>query len=250
MQTQRGSHRSSQRHIAAEWLENLLPCGIRGFGLLLPLVWITLGASAQKPEFELFSIKPQYLTNHTTTTVHWTGTHFAGVQLTWRGACKVLSYTSTETEIVMQIQSERPLDDQFGYCNLYQRNRFGSNDDWVMVNFTDADQQRIKEANTARELSQMKDEMARAGTKWTIHFADGTSDVFRAGKPDVYNKVQFTDSRGQAVTIIVMEDKDKDVLLEFPNECNRVGHLVNGRVTDGKSYLSCAASGAWSAEAR
>lgn len=216
--------------------------------LMMSLLSVAGWTAAQKPEFKLGAVTPKYLPNHQTTTVHWAGTNFAGVQLTWRGACKVLSYTSTATEIVMQIQAERPLDDKSGYCNLYLRNRFGSTDSWVMVNFTDADQKQVKAVELARSMSQIKAEMMRAGTEWTVHMPDGSTKVFHAGTPNQFGVVPFKDDSGTAITIIVLDDDS--TVLQFPNGCNLLGKLKDGRVENGFASRTCAASGTWSAEMR
>lgn len=214
-------------------------------GLLL-LLGSTIPGLAQKPDFKLFSIHPKYLVNHTTTTVHWVGTHFAGVQLTDRGVCKMLSYTSTDTEIVMKIQAERPLTDKLGYCNLYLHNRFGSNDSWVMVNFTSEDEKQIKSADLARNVREIKREMSRAGSQWTLHYANGSTSVLQAEPPNQFGTVPFHDDHGAKITIIVMDDGQ--TLLEFPNDCRRLGTLHNGRVANGRSFGNCSPAGAWTAE--
>ena len=100
------------------------------------------------------------------------------------------------------------------------------------------------------ELRTSGAQTARAGSEWTLHFAEGGKAKYRlipgVGEPGV---AVFTDRSGHEVKILVAED---DTVLIVPSEggCYRTGKLVDGRVTNGTSGGECKPGGAWTAQMR
>jgi hypothetical protein len=100
------------------------------------------------------------------------------------------------------------------------------------------------------ELRTSGAQTARAGSEWTLHFAEGGKAKYRlipgVGEPGV---AVFTDRSGHEVKILVAED---DTVLIVPSEggCYRTGKLVDGHVTNGTSGGECKPGGSWTAEMR
>ena len=93
-------------------------------------------------------------------------------------------------------------------------------------------------------------EAARAGSEWTLHFAEGGKSKYKLkpgeGEPGVS---VFADDHGHQVKILIAEDA---TVLIVPTEggCYRTGKLVDGRVTNGTSGGECKPGGSWTAEIR
>lgn len=100
------------------------------------------------------------------------------------------------------------------------------------------------------ELHTSAAETSRAGSEWTLHFAEGGKARYKLipgiGEPGV---AVFEDRSGHEVKILVAEDA---TVLIVPTEggCYRTGKLVDGHVTNGTSGGECKPGGAWTAEMR
>lgn len=91
---------------------------------------------------------------------------------------------------------------------------------------------------------------SRAGSEWTLHFADGGKAKYKLKLAEAEPGVAvFADKAGHEVKIMVAEDA---TVLIVPSEggCYRTGKLVDGRVTNGTSGGDCKPDGDWTAEIR
>lgn len=230
---------------------------VRGKGLMfarLAVVSAALlticGATAQKPDLHAGGATPSLLENHKMTKVVLPGYHVAGSTLTVDGACSLVSYEAGENQIVMSLAAERALTDHEGYCNLHVKNAAGEASTWVVVGFTDDEQAQVNAAGRAADQEKAKQFMARSGSEWTLHFAEGGKAVYKlkpeTGEPGV---TIFADDHGHEVKIMVANDA---TVLIVPSEggCYRTGKLVDGHVTNGTSGGECKPGGNWTAEMR
>ena len=90
----------------------------------------------------------------------------------------------------------------------------------------------------------------RAGSEWTLHFAEGGKVKYRLMPLEAEPGVAlFEDKSGHEVKIMVASDAR---VLIVPSEggCYRTGKLVDGRVTDGTSGGDCKPGGSWTADVR
>ena len=220
-------------------------CALLGAALAMSLV-----AAAQKPDLHTGGAKPSLLENHKTTKVVLPGYHVDGATLTVDGACSLVSYEAGANEIVMSLAADRALTDREGYCNLHVKNAAGEASTWVMVGFTDDEQTQVDAAGRAADKEKATRFMARSGSEWTLHFAEGGKATYRLkpgeGEPGV---TLFADDHGHEVKIMVANDA---TVLIVPSEggCYRTGKLVDGRVTNGTSGGDCKPGGNWTAEMR
>ena len=219
--------------------------GVAGTALLMS--WV---AAAQKPDLHAGGAKPSLLENHKTTKVVLPGYHVAGATLTVDGACSLVSYEAGENQIVMQLAADRALTDKEGYCNLHVKNVAGEASTWVVVGFTDDEQAKVDAGDRAADREKARQFIARSGSEWTVHFAEGGKTIYKlkpeTGEPGV---TIFADDKGHEVKIMVANDA---TVLIVPSEggCYRTGKLVDGRVTNGTSGGECKPSGNWTAEMR
>lgn len=207
-------------------------------------------AAAQKPDLHAGGAQPSLLENHKTTKVVLPGNHLAGATLAVDGACSLVSYEASENQIAMQLAADRAVTDREGYCNLHVKNAEGSASTWVVVGLTDDEQSQVNATGRAADRQKAVDFMARSGSEWTLHFAEGGKTTYKlkpeSGEPGV---TIFADDAGHEVKIMVANDA---TVLIVPSEggCYRTGKLVDGHVTNGTSGGSCKPSGNWTAEMR
>lgn len=100
-----------------------------------------------------------------------------------------------------------------------------------------------------RDLRTGGTEPSRAGSQWTLHFADGGKAKYKLlaeGEPGVQ---VFADHAGHEVKILVADDA-RVLIVGSDGGCYRTGTLVDGRVTNGRSGGECKPAGAWTAEIR
>ena len=207
-------------------------------------------AVAQKPDLHAGGAKPSLLENHKTTKVVLPGNNIAGAMLTADGACSLVSYEASENQIVMSLAAERALTDREGYCNLHVKNATGEASTWVVVEFTDDEQAKVNAADRAADQEKGRQFLARSGSEWTLHFAEGGKAVYKL-KPgsDDSSATVFADGKGHEVKIMVANDA---TVLIVPSEggCYRTGKLVDGHVTNGTSGGECKPGGNWTADMR
>ena len=207
-------------------------------------------ATAQKPDLHAGGAQPSLIENHKTTKVVLPGYHLAGATLAVDGACSLVSYSASENEIVMQLAANRAVTDHDGYCNLHVKNAAGSSSTWVEVGLAEQEQADQNSTDRSVEREKAAEFMARSGSEWTLHFADGGKMTYRL-KPGAYEPgvTVFADDEGNKVKIMVANDA---TVLIVPTEggCYRTGKLVGGRVTNGTSGGECKPGGNWTAEMR
>jgi hypothetical protein len=207
-------------------------------------------AAAQKPDLHAGGAQPSLLENHKTTKVVLPGLHLAGSTLSVDGACSLVSYEASENQIAMQLAADRAVTDHDGYCNLHVKNAAGSASTWVVVALTDQEQGQVNATDRSTDRQRAAEFMARSGSEWTLHFAEGGKATYRLkpgeGEPGV---TVFADDKGHEVKIMVANDS---TVLIVPSEggCYRTGKLVSGRVTNGTSGGECKPGGNWTAEMR
>ena len=207
-------------------------------------------AMAQKPDLHAGGAQPSLIENHKTTKVVLPGNHLAGATLTVDGACSLVSYSAADNQIVMQLAANRAVTDHDGYCNLHVKNAAGSSSTWVEVGLAEQEQADQNATDRSVEREKAAEFMARSGSEWTLHFADGGKMTYRL-KPGAYEPgvTVFADDEGNKVKIMVANDA---TVLIVPAEggCYRTGKLVGGRVTNGTSGGECKPGGNWTAEMR
>lgn len=208
------------------------------------------GASAQKPDLHAGGANPSHLENHKTTKVVLPGYHLAGATLTVDGACSLVDYTASENQIAMNLAANRAVSDHDGTCNLHVKTAAGSASTWVVVGLTDEEQAQQDSAQRSVDRAKAAQFMARSGSEWTLHFAEGGKATYKlkpeTGEPGV---TIFADDHGHEVKILVANDA---TVLIVPSEggCYRTGKLVDGRVMNGTSGGECKPGGNWTAEMR
>lgn len=207
-------------------------------------------ALAQKPDLHAGGAQPSLIENHKTTKVVLPGYHLAGATLTVDGACSLVSYEASENQIVMQVAANRATTDRDGFCNLHVKNAAGSASTWVEVGLTEQEQADQNSTDKSVDRQKAAEFMARSGSEWTLHFAEGGTATYKLkvgeGEPGV---TVFADDHGHEVKIMVANDS---TVLIVPSEggCYRTGKLVGGRVTNGTSGGECKPGGNWTAEMR
>lgn len=216
---------------------------------LVVILMASFLARAQKPDLHGGGARPSEIENHKTTMVVLPGYHLAGATLTVDGACSLERYTTEEKQIVMYLATNRATKDRDGYCNLHVKNAEGSSSTWVIVDLTDEETAQVNATDRSAEREKAAQFMARSGSEWTLHFADGGTIAYKL-KPNADPGVTiFTDNAGNEAKIMVGNDS---TVLIVPSEggCYRTGKLVGGRVTNGTSGGNCKPGGNWTAEMR
>ena len=219
-------------------------CALVGAALMVGRI-----AAAQKPDLHGGGAQPSLLENHKTTKVVLPGYHLAGVTLTVDGACSLVSYDASENQIVMEVTAERPLTDRDGYCNLHVKNAAGSASTWVEVGLTEDEQAQMNSTDRSAEREKAAEVMARSGSEWTLHFADGGTMTYKLKPTADAGVTVFADDAGNEAKIMVANDATV-LIVPSGGGCYRTGKLVGGRVTNGTSGGSCKPGGSWTAEMR
>jgi hypothetical protein len=220
------------------------------FALASAALMLGGGAAAQKPDLHAGGAQPSLLENHKTTKVVLPGSHLAAATLTVDGACSLESYDASENQIVMTLAANRAMTDRDGYCNLHVKNAVGSASTWVEVGLTDEEQAQVSSTDKSVERERSAEFMARSGSEWTLHFAEGGKATYKlkpeTGEPGV---TIFADDAGHEVKIMVATDATV-LIVPSGGGCYRTGKLVDGRVTNGTSGGECRPGGNWTAEMR
>jgi hypothetical protein len=150
----------------------------------------------------------------------------------------------------MTLAANRAMTDRDGYCNLHVKNAVGSASTWVEVGLTDEEQAQVSSTDKSVEREKSAEFMARSGSEWTLHFAEGGKAIYKlkpeTGEPGV---TIFADDAGHEVKIMVATDATV-LIVPSGGGCYRTGKLVGGRVTNGTSGGECRPSGNWTAEMR
>ncbi|HXS12434.1 MAG TPA: hypothetical protein VN734_07010 [Acidobacteriaceae bacterium] len=220
-------------------------CALIGAALLMGSI-----AAAQKPDLHAGGAQPSLIENHKTTKVVLPGYHMASATLTVDGACSLVSYEAAENQVVMELAANRAVTDRDGYCNLHVKNAAGSASTWVEVGLTEQEQADQNSTDRSVEREKSAQFMARSGSQWTLHFAEGGKTTYKlkpgTGEPGV---TIFADDAGNEVKIMVANDATV-LIVPSGGGCYRTGKLVGGRVTNGTSGGECRPDGNWTAEMR
>ena len=75
------------------------------FAILSAALVMSCAAAAQKPDLHAGGAQPSLLENHKTTKVVLPGYHLAGATLTVDGACSLVTYTASESQIGIPVSS-------------------------------------------------------------------------------------------------------------------------------------------------
>lgn len=232
-----------------------LLCGVwRVTARRLAKAWVLTGimaaaavAAAQKPDLHGTGANPSAIPNHETTAVTKDGAHLGGVTITADGACRLVSYKTSESLITMVFEGNRPLDHD-EYCNYQVTNRYGSAHSWIVVNYTDDEERQLEAQKRAADEKKADAMRALSGSEWTLHLSDGDTVRYtrKPGELDQGLPV-FADDQGRQMKILVGNDSTV-LLIPAEGKCYRTGKLVSGKVVNGMSGEACSPGGSWTAE--
>ncbi|MBS1800383.1 MAG: hypothetical protein JSS95_11195 [Acidobacteria bacterium] len=217
---------------------------LQTFTLAIAAHSLALASFAQKPDLRAGGPNPSSIPNHQTAKVVLPGYYLAGAQFTVDGSCTLVSYTASDRQIVMMLTGNRPIADGEGYCNLHVKTAAGHADAWMIVDFTGREQELIKKNARAAEREHTRAFLARSGSRWTLHFQDGSTDTYTSKPDSEPGLAAFSDGAGNEVKIAVGNDNTVTILSA---QCWRTGTLSSGRVANGRSNGACAPPGPWTA---
>ena len=87
---------------------------------------------------------------------------------------------------------------------------------------------------------------ATLGTKWTLHYADGATEVFTIQHADPGQDPEFSSNRGGTATIMI---NGGNKVMIVANNCILSGTIIDNQVKDGKVMAGdCPHPGAWTAQ--
>jgi hypothetical protein len=187
-----------------------------------------------KPDLHAGGANPSAISNDASTEVTLPGFHLAVV------SPPVVS----DNEIKMNIKGTRKVDDDEDKCDLIVHTAGGTASTWIVVEFTEAQQ----EVRSAREKSQNQAKgeafIARSGKSWRLKFAGGATETYTSTGTNEDAMPTFQKSGGDSVRIAVAND---NTVLIIDSGCMRSGKLIGNEVKDGKSQGECAPAGSWTA---
>lgn len=224
---------------------------MRSLSILPALVWCAWLAFAQpaarrgeKPDLHGGGAKPSLIPNHAVTTVTLPGFHFTGAAVTVRGDCRLAGYkVVSDSEIQMDLEGARAIDDKEDACFFTVATAAGSSTSWIIVDLTPDEQKEKDRRQEAKDRAKAEAIIRAAGHKWTLRFADGTTEVFTAQGFDSTGMPQFASASGETALFVVPPDGR---VLMIEGKCVRGGRLVGNRVEKGESQAGCAHPGEWS----
>lgn len=205
------------------------------------------GSSAKgpKPDLHAGGANPSSIPNHAVTVVTLPGFHLTGARIVTGKICKVVSYeVVSDSEIKMNIEGTRTVDDEDDTCTLEVRTPAGSASTWIVVELTDAEQQQVKVREQAAGQAKAQAFIARAGKTWHLTFANGATETYSSTGADADNMLIFHNNGGGDVKIAVSDDGN--VIIIEPG-CIRSGKLADNQVKNGQSQGECAPAGEWTA---
>lgn len=205
---------------------------------------LALASFAQKPDLRAGGPSPSSIPNHQTTKVVLPGYYLTGAQFTVDGSCSLVSYTASDRQIVMMVAGNRPITDSDGYCNLHVKTAAGHADAWIIVNLTDDEQELSRKNARAADREHMQAFLARSGSRWNLHFQDGSSVTYTSKPDSEPGLAAFSDGAGNEVKIAVGNGSTVTII---GAQCLRTGTLSNGRVANGRSNGVCSPAGPWTA---
>lgn len=198
-----------------------------------------------KPDLHAGGAKPSLIPNHEVTTVMLPGFHFTGAQVTVRGACRLEAFqVVSDNEIQMRLEGARSIDDKEDGCFYTVRTPAGSASSYVVVSLTKEEEKEKAAREEAAGRARLDAMIHAAGRKWTLHFADGTTETYTAKPAQGPEPPPFVATDGHSATILVQPDSH---VFFMEGRCVRGGRLVNGQVKNGESLPGCPHPGAWTA---
>ena len=213
---------------------------------LCPLVIAQAPKPLPPPDLHAGGASPSLIPNHEVTEVKLPGYNLAGITLTVSGVCTLESYEVIGNAIHMKLKGNRTITDPDGYCNLNLARGKQHAATWLIVGLTDEEQAQQdsnqRDANRAKAATYI----SGLGSQWTLHYSDGSSEVFRAqpaGNPG--ELPEFTSSSGTITKILV--SKDNKVMI-MADSCLLYGTLSGSQVKDGTFRGDCKHSGVWTGE--
>lgn len=221
----------------------------RAYEVIAAMALLTTAVFAQKPDLHGGGAEPSEIANHRTTQVTLPGHYLAGATLTVDGACQLEDYTAAANQIVMTVTGNRATSDHDGYCNLHVKTAAGKVSTWIIVDLTEDEAAQKNATDKSAERLKAAQFMARSGSQWTLHFADGGTITYKLKQDSDPAVTTFTDDAGNEAKIMVANDS---TVMIVPSEggCYRTGKLAGGRVANGTSAGSCKPGGNWTAEMR
>lgn len=182
-----------------------------------------------------------------TTTVRKDGVRLGNSTITADGACKLVSYTTSENVVTMVFEGTRAVGAE-EYCNYHVKNRFGTASSWIVVNYTEDEEKQVAAAKEKAGEAKAAEMVTHAGKEWTVHYAGGPTVTYTYVSSPEPGVALFKSADGYEIQVMVGDGGI--TLLRDDNNCMRFGKLENGRVTDGTAQGKCTPAGKWTAEMR
>jgi|GEM_PF-3127933 len=205
------------------------------------------GSSAKTPKPDLHegAASPSSIPNDAVTVVTLPGAHLTGARIVTGRICKVVSYrVVSDSEIKMNIEGTRTVDDKDEACTLEVRTAGGSASTWIVVEFTDAEQQQVAAREQAEGEAKAQALLAKAGKTWHLTFSSGAQETYSSVGADADSMPTFHNAAGDDVKIAVSDDGSAMII---EPGCMRSGKLIGTQVKDGQSQGECTPAGSWTA---
>lgn len=208
-------------------------------------------AQSPAPTFHAGAVTPSLIPNHATTEVKLTGQLLTGATVAVSGLCTLESFRIvSDSELRVMLHGNRSVDDVNDNCDIHIRKGGKQVNPYLVVDLTDAEKQEQSVRNGKREQARDEAYRARLGTEWTLHYADGATEIFTAQSGGSGLLAVFTSSAGGTARIML---DDGNRVTFAAGECMRTGTLSGGEVKDGATPLAsgqCRHAGAWTAHVK
>jgi len=221
-------------------------------GLTLLVTAFYAGAHAQAaksyPGPDMHGTPPHPLTlpNHQPTEVTKDGMHFTGGTVTVKGVCTLQSYKIlSDTLLSATITGNRTVEGEEDTCFIYVHHGPIQAHIYMIVDLTPEEEAQRKAIKNAHDQAKANAYMTNLGTQWTLHYADGATEVFTAQPAGPGQLPEFTSSSGTSVKIMLSNSNQVMILAD---SCMLSGTLAGSQVRDGKASGQCKHSGAWTAQ--
>jgi hypothetical protein len=198
------------------------------------------------PDLHAGGPSPSLIPNHEITEVTLPGLHLTGTTLTVDGACSLQSFqVISDTAIKMKLRGNRTITDKDDGCFLHVHQGTKQASTYVVVDLTEAEQQQQNSQQVAAAKTKADAYMAGLGTQWTLHYADGATEVLTAQPADPGQLPDFTSNLGGTTKVMTANG----TVMIIAGECVRSGTLIGNQVKDGKVMAGdCKHPGAWTGQ--
>jgi hypothetical protein len=200
------------------------------------------------PDLHAGGASPSAIPNNDTTEVSLPGLHLTGTTVTVSGVCTLASsQVVSDTEIRMKLTGNRTLDDKDDSCFLQVHQGEKQASTYVVVNLSGAEQQQLDARQAATAKTKSDNYMATLGTRWTLHYADGKSEVLTVQPSEPGQLPDFNSNRGGTAKVMI---NGGNKVMIIANECILSGTITpDNKVEDGKVMAgTCPHPGAWTAQ--